>query len=106
MGAVLFLGTFGSAFAFVTLYHLMRTMAASRLSLIAFVTPIVAAILGWLILGEMPTWATAAGAILVLAGIWVVNVLAPRTTPGTPGVSAVEALDIIETEGSRRGRGR
>lgn len=96
IGAVLFLAVFGSAFAFVTLYHLLRTTSASRLSLIAFVTPIVAALLDWLVLGDMPTWATASGAVLVLAGIYVVNILAERRKKHL-SVTAVEAVDCTET---------
>lgn len=78
IAAVVFLSLFGSAFTFVSYYHLLKTMEATKLSLIAFVTPIVAAILGWLILGEQPTLATVVGAVLVFIGIWIVNVLAPK----------------------------
>lgn len=78
IAAVTFLGLFGSAFTFVTYYHLLKTMEATKLSLIAFVTPIVAALLGWLMLGESPTLATVAGAVLVFIGIWIVNVLAAK----------------------------
>jgi drug/metabolite transporter (DMT)-like permease len=96
IGAVLFLAIFGSAFAFVTLYHLLRTMPASRLSLIAFVTPIVAAILDWIVLGETPTWATAGGAVLVLGGIYVVNILGERGQARVVEAPAVEAVDFGE----------
>jgi drug/metabolite transporter (DMT)-like permease len=81
ISAVLFLGVFGSAFTFVTYYHLLKTMEATRLSLIAFVTPIVAALLGWILLGERPTLATMLGAILVFIGIGIVNVWAPKRMP-------------------------
>jgi drug/metabolite transporter (DMT)-like permease len=78
IASVSFLGIFGSVFTFVSYYHLLRTMEATRLSLIAFVTPITAAILGWLVLGEKVSWATAVGAFLVFIGIWIVSILAPR----------------------------
>jgi drug/metabolite transporter (DMT)-like permease len=97
IGAVVFLGSFGSAFAFVTLYSLMKKMAASRLSLIAFVTPVVAALLGWLALDETPTWATVAGAALVLLGIYIVNILAERDKTIAIEAAAVEAIDCGET---------
>jgi len=76
--AVSFLAVFGSVFTFVSYYHLLKTMEVTRLSLIAFVTPITAAILGWLVLGEKVTWGTAAGAMLVFLGIGIVNIIAPR----------------------------
>jgi len=78
IASVSFLGILGSAFTFVTYYHLLKTMEVTRLSLIAFVTPITAAILGWLVLGEKITWVTAAGAILVFFGIWIVNIFTPK----------------------------
>jgi drug/metabolite transporter (DMT)-like permease len=96
MGAVLFLAVFGSAFAFVTLYHLLRTTTASRLSLIAFVTPNVAALLDWLVLGDTPTLATGVGAALVLVGIYIVNILAERRKKHL-AVTAVEAADCTDT---------
>lgn len=96
IGAVLFLAVFGSAFAFVALYHLLRTTSASRLSLIAFVTPVVAALLDWLVLGDTPTLATGVGAMLVLAGIYIVNILAERRKKHL-AVTAVEAADCTET---------
>src|SRR3972149_7133936 len=42
IAAVSFLGIFGSVFTFVSYYHLLKTMEVTRLSLIAFVTPITA----------------------------------------------------------------
>ena len=81
IAAVTFLSLFGSAFTFVTYYYLLKTMEATKLALTAFVTPIVAAILGWLALGETPTLATVIGAVLVFIGIWIVNVLGPKRTP-------------------------
>jgi drug/metabolite transporter (DMT)-like permease len=88
IGAMLFLALFGSAYAFVTLYHLMRTRPVTQLSVVAFITPVVATILGWLVLDEQLTWATALGAVLVFVGIWIVNVWAERRAAGTSAVGA------------------
>jgi len=35
----------------------------------AYVNPVVAVLLGWLVLHEMLTWSTAVGAALVLVGV-------------------------------------
>ncbi|MBI5868363.1 MAG: DMT family transporter [candidate division Zixibacteria bacterium] len=78
IAAVSFLAVFGSVFTFVSYYHLLKSIEVTRLSLIAFVTPITAAILGWIVLGEKLNLATAVGALLVFAGIWIVNILAPK----------------------------
>lgn len=76
--AVLFLSIFGSVFTFVTYYHLLKTMEATKLSLIAFATPVTAAFFGWLLLGELLTMASIIGAAMVFIGIWIVTILAPR----------------------------
>lgn len=81
VGTVIFLGVLGSAYTFVVYYHLLKTIEATRLSLIAFVTPVVAAILGWLVLGEALRLSAIAGAFLVFAGIYIVNILGARKPP-------------------------
>ena len=81
IAAVSFLGIFGSAYTFVTYYHLLKTIEASRMALIAFVTPVVAAVLGWLILDETLALSTLLGAVLVFAGIYIVNVMARKPVP-------------------------
>jgi drug/metabolite transporter (DMT)-like permease len=78
IGAVVFLALFGSVFTFVTYYHLLRTMEATKLALIAFVTPIVASVLDWLMLGATLSLTVIGGAVLVLIGIWLVNVVGER----------------------------
>jgi len=45
------------------------------------VTPIVALLGGWLLLGEQPSLAQAAGVILVLAGVFIVRSRKPSALP-------------------------
>jgi len=71
--AVLYLAVAGSAFAFVALYWLFTRMEVTRVSLFTFITPIVAVILGWLILGEKMDLNVAFGAALILVGVILVN---------------------------------
>lgn len=73
IGALLYLSFIGSAFAFVTYYWLLKKIEVTKLSLIAFITPIVALILGWLILGEIITVYLLIGTILVIIGILLVT---------------------------------
>jgi drug/metabolite transporter (DMT)-like permease len=67
--AVLYLALAGSAFAFVALYWLFTRMEVTRVSLFPFITPIVAVILGWLILGEKMDLNVALGGSLILVGV-------------------------------------
>ena len=73
MGALLYLALFGSALAFGVYYWLLKKMEATKLSLIAFITPVVALFLGWLVLDERITWRLTLGALGVIIGVWLVN---------------------------------
>ena len=73
IGALLYLAIFGSAIAFSSYYWLLKKMEATKISVIAFITPMVAVFLGWLILDEKINWYVAIGTIFVLAGIGFVN---------------------------------
>ncbi len=69
--AVLYLGIFGSALGFIGLYWLLKKTAATNASMITFVNPIVALLLGWLILQEIPETNVGFGAALILVGIYL-----------------------------------
>ena len=73
VGALLYLSFFGSAFAFMSYYWLLKRIEVTKLSLIAFITPIVALILGWLVLGESISGYLISGTVLVIIGIWLVT---------------------------------
>jgi len=71
VGAILYLGVFGSALAFVGLSWLFTKTTATNTSLLAFITPILALLLGWLVLGEAPDQSVSLGAVLILAGVYL-----------------------------------
>jgi len=71
--AVLYLAVAGSVFAFVALYWLFTRMEVTRVSLFTFITPIVAVVLGWLVLGEEVDLNVAVGGSLILVGVILVN---------------------------------
>jgi len=73
LGSLLYLSIFGSAIAFSLYFWALKKTEATKLSLIAFVTPLVALVGGNWILGEPITGQLAAGSILVLTGIVIVN---------------------------------
>jgi len=73
VGSILYLGTFGSVLTFVTYYWLLKRVEALFLSLTALITPILAVILGALLLGEVLGDRVALGAALVLLGIVTAN---------------------------------
>lgn len=71
IAAVLYLGVFGSALAYVGWYWLFTKTTATNSSLILLVTPVIALLLGWLILQEELEPVVALGTLLILSGVYV-----------------------------------
>ena len=69
--AIVYLGLSGSVVAFVTYLWLLKRIEATSLSYIAFVNPIVAVFLGFLVAKEMLDPLVLVGAGMTLAGIWL-----------------------------------
>jgi drug/metabolite transporter (DMT)-like permease len=67
--ALLYLIVFGSLVAFSAYGWLVVVSTPARLSTIAYVNPVIAVILGWLVLGEMLTPRAIAGGALILAAV-------------------------------------
>jgi drug/metabolite transporter (DMT)-like permease len=96
VGALLYLAVFGSAVTFTAYYWLLRHVRATRVSLIAYTTPVVAVAVGALFLGEPVTVRTLAGSALVVFGV---ALAVHRTTP-TP-----VAEPLSSAAASEAGRG-
>jgi drug/metabolite transporter (DMT)-like permease len=71
--SILYLAVFGSLFTFTIYYWLLKRMNVVILSLSAFITPIVALLLGWIILSEKLSVQALVGSSLVLIGILFAN---------------------------------
>lgn len=69
IGSVVYLALVGTVVSFGVYYWLLRYVAASRLSLIAYVTPAIALWLGWAVGDEPLAGSTIAGSALILLGI-------------------------------------
>jgi drug/metabolite transporter (DMT)-like permease len=67
--ALLYLAVVGSVIAFVLYYWLVLHMDVTKSMLIALVTPVVAVLLGMIVLGEQIGWRTLAGGAMIMAGI-------------------------------------
>jgi drug/metabolite transporter (DMT)-like permease len=72
IASVLYLSLAGTVVTFSLYFWLLRHVAANRMSLIAYVTPVVALLLGGLVGREPITGWTLAGTGLVLAGVGLV----------------------------------
>lgn len=67
------LGVFGMAFALWAYYHLLNSWGATRSSLVTYVFPVSAVMLGAIFLNEKITWHLIAGGALIIGGIALVN---------------------------------
>jgi drug/metabolite transporter (DMT)-like permease len=71
--AVAWLGAVGTGFAYIVFFRLLTGWGPTRASLVAYLLPVVAVILGVVVLGEAVDALFLAGAALIVAGVWVVN---------------------------------
>jgi len=72
IAAWLYLALIGSALAFTAYTWLLRNAPISRVATYAYVNPVVAIALGWLILDETVTGITIAGAAVIVLAVAVV----------------------------------
>lgn len=79
--ALLYLAVFGSCVTFVLFYGLLKHMAAVQLSSLAFITPVVAVFVGWLVLEEVLGASTLPGAVVVLLGVALLHRPVPEPVP-------------------------
>jgi len=76
---LLYLAVVGSVIAFLLYYWLLQNMDVTKTMLISLVTPVVAVILGMLVLDEQLSWRTLVGGAMIIAGIGFIVVRKPRT---------------------------
>src|SRR6266404_1534130 len=84
-----YLIVFGSGIGFSAYIYILQKSTAARVATYAFVNPVVALFLGWLILGETFTLRTVVAAAVILTAVILV-ITAPHRAPA-PAVSPVPA---------------
>ena len=81
IGGLLYLITFGSLLAFTSYAWLLQNAPISKVSTYAYVNPVVAIALGWLVLSEDITPLTLVGAGIIIASVALVVRVEARTGP-------------------------
>jgi drug/metabolite transporter (DMT)-like permease len=71
--SLLYLIIFGSIIAYASYSYALKKLPMTVVSLYAYVNPLVAVLLGWLVLDEMLTMKIVAAFILTVGGIYIVN---------------------------------
>ncbi len=72
--SMLYLAIVGTVIAFLLYYWLMHNMDVTKTMLIALVTPVVAVVLGMLVLKEELNWRTLVGGAMIMSGIGLIVV--------------------------------
>jgi drug/metabolite transporter (DMT)-like permease len=71
LAATAYLGLAPTALGFATWSYALSRMSAGRLASLAYLIPVVATALGWLLLDEAPPWPAAVGGALCVGGVYV-----------------------------------
>ncbi|MET7330833.1 EamA family transporter [Nonomuraea sp. NPDC005650] len=83
-----YLAIIGSALAYALWFRGLRLLSATKVTFLGLLSPVVATLLGWLVLGQELTAAQALGALVVLAAL----VVAQRRPARTPTATAPRVL--------------
>ncbi len=71
LASVIALGMLGTGAAYILNYRLIQDEGATTASTVTYLLPVVAVVLGFLVLGEPVTWSLLAGSVAVLLGVAV-----------------------------------
>jgi drug/metabolite transporter (DMT)-like permease len=87
--ALAYLIVFGSTLGFTAYTYILKKSAATRVATYAFVNPVVALFLGWLVVGEAITLRTLTAAAVILTAV-VLVITAPHRAPSRVASSIPE----------------
>ena len=73
LAALAYLAIFGSIIGYGSFIYALAKLPAAKVSMFAYVNPIIAVLLGWLILGEQLDWRVAIATVAILLGVVLVQ---------------------------------
>ena len=96
------LGVLGTSFAYVLFYRVVRVVGATTAASTTYVVPIIATILGIVVLNETLHWYEPVGAVVVLVGVWLATRKPKVVAEPVEVIAPVEVMERVEP---RRARG-
>ena len=91
IGAVVYLIIGGSIIGYTAYIYILSRAPAAKVSTYAYVNPVVAVFLGWLIAGEKLNWYIAGGMVVIVAAVALVTSSKLKlATTDTPQLAACE----------------
>lgn len=73
MGAIVYLGVFGSVVGFFCYNYALKKVSATEVSILSYFNTIIAIFLGWLILNETVTYDLLIATVLIILGVFITN---------------------------------
>ena len=92
--AALYLGLVPTIFGYLAWNFALSRAPASKVSSFMYVQPLVASFIAWLWLGQVPTWLTAAGGLLAIAGV-VLTVRSSRKAVALPPLAVAAPQRVL-----------
>lgn len=87
-GALVYLTVFGSIIAYSAYVYALAHLRTTHMSIYAYVNPLVAVVLGWLLLDEQLTWVSVLAMLVILGGVALVQTSGRRRS--STAVAATE----------------
>ena len=88
---ILGLGVFGTSFAYVMFWRVVKIAGATTAASVTYLAPVVATVLGIVVLGESLTWYEPVGAVIVFAGVWLAGRRGPQVPPAAAAIQPLHA---------------
>jgi len=81
--ALLWLGLLCSCIAYILYFYLLHKVGPTSVSMVTYIPPLIAVLLGITFLGETFYWQSILGALLILSGIFLINTRREAVKPGS-----------------------
>lgn len=92
LAALAYLTLFGSVLAYTSYIYALKHMRVTSMSVYAYINPLIAVIVGWLVLGERLTPVSIVAMAIILGGVALVQM--PRKTTGASKTVSVLASEL------------
>ena len=73
VATVVYLGIFPTAVAYVTWAYVLKVFPAARAASILYLVPVLAIVIAWIWINEIPAWISLLGGVFAVAGVILVN---------------------------------
>ena len=81
--ALVWLGLLGTFITLLVWFSLLNSVGPLKTSMVTYMFPLMGVLLGWIVLGEQPTWRLLVGGVLVILAVIIVNSLSKKKLPAT-----------------------